>query len=388
MGPEDERAARAASLVRARACVPNGNEMSATSRTMSNVLERIDAFDRGSTRSTNDGERTHKKRIRKHRLDERDDSRDASRLRQPETALDGVRPLGVPRLPGRRVRRGLEQRTVFVSVVRNVREDVLFAPQPGADAGGERGAQSRGLDVRRARNRQPQRVRLDLHEQPVGARAAVHAQTPHRARAFTGGARGVVGVGAHRVQNVHRLETHRVKQSAAYVRRTRVLREPHDDAARVRAPSRREQAGERGHEHHVARVRHRARLGLDLRRGAYDSHVIAQPLHAGAGDSHRALQRVRRTRAGAETPAHRGQEPPVRGHGRARPGVEHRETPRAVRVLGLAGRAPLAERRRVLVADGCGDGDARQRSLGDLPKRLRLRAGDDLGQNFERHAEL
>ena len=111
-------------------------------------------------------------------------------------------------------------------------------------------------------------------------------------------ARGVVGVGAHRIQHVRRLEAHGVQKGAADVRRRRVLREPYDDAACVRAPSRREQAGERGHEHHTARVRHRARLLFHLRRALHDSHVIAQPLHAGAGDGHRALQRVFRLRTG------------------------------------------------------------------------------------------
>ena len=66
------------------------------------------------------------------------------------------------------------------------------------------------------------------------------------------------------------------------------------EAARLGAPVRRAQAGQRGHDGDAARIGHRARERLDLGRLRDEAEPVAQPLHQRAGDERAALERVRR----------------------------------------------------------------------------------------------
>ena len=69
--------------------------------------------------------------------------------------------------------------------------------------------------------------------------------------------------------------------------------EAEDRAARVRAPVRGEQAGERRHDVHAAVVVD-GLASASTSRALDDAEVVAQPLHERAGDRDRALERVAR----------------------------------------------------------------------------------------------
>ena len=75
----------------------------------------------------------------------------------------------------------------------------------------------------------------------------------------------------HRHLEVVDLVGGRLERGAGDVRPGRVARQPGDDAPGVAPPVRREQAGERGHEHDVAAVGHGPGERLDLRRVADDA---------------------------------------------------------------------------------------------------------------------
>ena len=98
----------------------------------------------------------------------------------------------------------------------------------------------------------------------------------------------------HRLDDLARLPRGRLEHRAGEVALGDVAGEAGDHAARVAAPVRREQAGERGHEVAAAVVLDRARQRLDLGRRADQPELVAEPLHQRAGDRDRALERVGR----------------------------------------------------------------------------------------------
>ena len=71
-------------------------------------------------------------------------------------------------------------------------------------------------------------------------------------------------VGRHRRAQVGDLVRRRLERRPRDVGLRREPRQPGDDAPRVGPPVRREQAGERRHEHDVARIRHGTGERLDL----------------------------------------------------------------------------------------------------------------------------
>ena len=90
---------------------------------------------------------------------------------------------------------------------------------------------------------------------------------------------------------------HRLERGAREVRARRSAREPDDRSARVGLPVRRAESGQRGNEVHAVRRLDRARQRFGLARLLDDAESVAQPLHRGAGDEDRRLERVRRPAA-------------------------------------------------------------------------------------------
>ena len=118
---------------------------------------------------------------------------------------------------------------------------------------------------------------------------------------------------------------------------------------------RREEAGERRYEVAAAVVLDLGGELVDLRCAADDVEVVAQPLHEGAGDRDRALQRVHRLVLADAVPEG-GEQAALAGY-RGVAGVEQQERSGAVGALGLSGiEAGLAEQCGGLVAERAGDG--------------------------------
>ena len=147
----------------------------------------------------------------------------------------------------------------------------------------------------------------------------------------------------------------RLERGAGQVGSTVAAREPDDRPARVGIPVRRAEPGQGRHEVDVVVGVEGGGQPLGLRRLRDHAEPVAQPLHGGAGDEDRGLERV--VGALAEAPGDR-REQALPGVRRLRAGVEQHEAAGPVGVL-CAARvvARLAEERRLLVARDPGDGD-------------------------------
>ena len=128
------------------------------------------------------------------------------------------------------------------------------------------------------------------------------------------------------------------------------------------------QPGEGGHEIHPSVVLDARCQVLDVGGGLDQPEVVTQPLHCGAGDRHRALQRVLGWHA-FDLIGNGGQHPVARRH-RFIPGVEQHEAAGPIRVLGLARvEAGLPEQCRLLIAEDPGQRGV-AKSIGcDDPRR-------------------
>ena len=109
-------------------------------------------------------------------------------------------------------------------------------PEADRQAGGVGGAERRRLGDDRPHDGHVEHVGERLHEQVVGGHAAVDLE---RAELHA-------GVGVHRVDDLARLPRRRLEHGAGEVALRDVAGQPGDHAARVAAPVRREQPGERG----------------------------------------------------------------------------------------------------------------------------------------------
>ena len=158
----------------------------------------------------------------------------------------------------------------------------------------------------------PSDVGLELHQEAVRRAAAVGAQQLRRQ--------------PHRLDDVVRLERDRLERRADEVLAPRTARQARDQAARVRRPVRRAEAGQRGDEVDavVSRRPTRQRLGLG---GVRDEpEPVAQPLHRRARDEDGALERVdgRRARRAATAAV---ASTPSAGSGRAVPAFASTKLP-------------------------------------------------------------
>src|SRR5438094_2618863 len=227
-------------------------------------------------------------------------------------------------------------------------EILCRAPELHAKTGERCRTECGRLADRRNLDRDGQQVRLELHEEGVRGPATVGAQHRERRRH-----------GAHRVDEVARLERDALERRANDVRASRTALEADEEAARAWIPVRRAQSGERRHEVNVV-------VGLDAPRdrigllGTLDQpKTVTQPLHRRAGDECAALERVAQPLAGV--PGDR-REQSLRWWRGANAGVLEEEAAGAVRVVRLARRETrLSEARGLLIAreyghrDGCAE---------------------------------
>ena len=160
---------------------------------------------------------------------------------------------------------------------------LLAAPAPGRDPGQVGGAERGRLGDLGHDHRGAEHVGLELHQPAVGDRAAVglqHLEPLPRRRLL----------GAHRVD---RLVGDRLQRRPRQVRAAAAAGEADDRAARVGVPVRRAEPGQRGDEVDAVVAVQRGRQRLGLRRPPRSMpEPVAQPLHRGAGDEDRGLQRV------------------------------------------------------------------------------------------------
>jgi len=98
-------------------------------------------------------------------------------------------------------------------------------------------------------------------------------------------------------------------------------READDHAARVVAPIRGEEPGERGNEGHAARIVDGSRELLDLGRVVDEAQVVPQPLDERASHGDRALERVHRVGV-AELPGDGGDQSKARTRRHSRTGEQ------------------------------------------------------------------
>src|ERR1700733_6940028 len=255
-------------------------------------------------------------------------------------------------------------------------ELIRVGPEAGGQAGRVRGAERGGLGDDGAADRDTEDVGLELHTQVVGGDAAVDLE---RFQVHA-------GVLLHRLADVAALVADGLQGGPGQVGVGVVARQPDDGAARVAAPVRREQAGDRGHEVDAAVVGGLPGQRLDLRGAGDDAELVAQPLHRRPGHGDGALERVDRlllAELGAD-----GGEQAVLAADDLLAGVEQHEVAGAVGVLRLARReADLADRGRLLVAEVAGERHAGQRPEPDLAVAARRGRRPDRGEHLPRDAE-
>ena len=209
-----------------------------------------------------------------------------------------------------------------------------------------------GLDHPGAHHAGVEYVGLELHQEVVGAGPAVHQQDLGQR----------AGVGGHGGDDVRGLIGDGFQRGPHDVRPPGAPGEAHDGAAAVHVPVGRAQAGEGGHEVHVAVVADLRGHALGLGGAGHQAHLVPEPLHHRAAHEHAALQRV--AGLAVDAPGHGGDQV-LHGLHRRLARVHQHEAAGAVGVLAHARfKAALAEQRRVLVARHGGDGD--------LPAQYRL----------------
>ena len=166
-------------------------------------------------------------------------------------------------------------------------ELVEVGPEPDREPCGVGRAERRRLGDDRTHDRHTEDVGLELHERVVRDHAAVDLQL------------GEVDarVGVHGVEHLAGLERRRLEGRAGDVALVHVPGEADERAARIRAPVRREQAGERRHEVGAAVVLDRLGEVLDLWRARDEPEVVAQPLDQRSRHGDRPLQRIVRPAA-------------------------------------------------------------------------------------------
>ena len=123
--------------------------------------------------------------------------------------------------------------------------------------------------------------------------AAVDAQT----------AEGTARFGHHGVDDVARLVRQRLERGAHDVRPGHAAGQADERAARRRVPVRRAETDEGRHQIDAEGRVDCARQLLRFLRVLEQAEAVAQPLHGGAGDEHRAFDGIRRTAVGARRPS-------------------------------------------------------------------------------------
>ena len=233
-----------------------------------------------------------------------------------------------------------------------------IGPKSDGQAGQVGGAQGRGFGDTRPHHRHPQEIGLHLHQQVVAAGAAIHPQLPQTDARILG----------HGAKHVGTLQGNRLQGGAGNVRRRGAARDAQQGATRMAIPVRRAQPGERRHQVDIAGVVDLLRQRLHFFGRSNQPQAVAQPLHGGAGNKNRALERV----AGASctwrcrraAPGDGGQQLVLAGDGRAA-GVHQHETTGAIGVLRHAGcKTGLPEGGGLLIACHTGNRQRSSKQLG------------------------
>ena len=195
-------------------------------------------------------------------------------------------------------------------------------------------------------DRRLQQVGLELHQQVVGGRAAVHAEHRHR----------FADVLRHRLRQIVDLEGHPLEGGAGQVGGAHSPVEPADEAARFLPPMRRAETGQGGNEYDAGRIGNRRSELFDVRGFLEKAETVAQPLHHRAGDESAPFQRVRHLVA--DLPGD-GAEQSVPGGDLFRSGIHEQECPGPVGALRFALlEARLPHQRALLISRDPRDGDS------------------------------
>src|SRR5690606_13498836 len=197
------------------------------------------------------------------------------------------------------------------------------APEAGRQTSQVGGAQRGGFLHARAFDPGAEQVGLELHEEVVGHRAAVH---PQRAQLLA-------GVLLHGIQNVAGLVGDGFQRGADDVVDLDATGQAEQRAARTWVPIGRTEAGEGGHQVDAIAVRHLGGEVFGIERIVDHLQLVAQPLHGGTAVEDRAFQRILDFTPGA---AGDGGEQAVPGLYRLVAGVHQQEAAGAIGVLGLA----------------------------------------------------
>ena len=145
-----------------------------------------------------------------------------------------------------------------------------------------RRAQRRYFSHLRTFNAGTQNVGLELHQEVVGYRTAVHAQ----------GVQTNAGVRLHRFQHVARLVGDGFQGRTNNVVRVHTARQAENRAAGVRIPVRCAQTGKRWHHVYAIGVFHFGREVFGVKRIADQLHLVAQPLNGGTRHEYRPFQGI------------------------------------------------------------------------------------------------
>ena len=215
---------------------------------------------------------------------------------------------------------------------------VAAAPYTGGQSGEvARAERGRFADDRTA-DGAARNIALELHEEAVAARAAVHRE----------GGKGNARIALHGGQQVVDLIRDGFLCGADDVLTGGAACQADEAAARVHIPVRRTEAGERRNKIHAARVLDLAGIVFGITALGEEPHFVAQPLDDRAADEQAALERI--LRFAAEPDADGGEQSVFAltgGHA----GVHQQETAGAVGVLRITGgKTGLPEQRGLLVA--------------------------------------
>src|SRR5688572_12209370 len=218
-------------------------------------------------------------------------------------------------------------------------------PDPGSEPGEARGTKRGRFYLLGTLHRNPQHVRLKLHEPVVLRCATVDAKRRIAPRGES--TRPMTGACAHDLQNFGRGVGHRLERRANEMCPRGSARESDDRSASSRLPVWGSHPYERRNEIYAVRRRDPACQAFALRGSGDDPESIAQPLDGGASNENGCLERVRRS---THLVARNRREQPTATLGAPRAGVEQEKGARAVRVLaGSRGVTALSEERRLLI---------------------------------------
>ncbi|MNE52185.1 hypothetical protein D3C80_1468460 [compost metagenome] len=176
----------------------------------------------------------------------------------------------------------LDTRTEFTLNDRFFLQLIQILPEANRQTSQIRGTQRGDFAHFWTLNAGAQNVGLELHQEVVRHRAAVHAQSVQTN----------AGVGLHCFQHVTRLVGDRFQRRADDVVRVHPTRQAENRAARIRVPIWRAQACECRYHVHTVGVFHFGGEIFGIERIADELHFVAQPLNGCTRHEDRTFQRI------------------------------------------------------------------------------------------------